>query len=416
MSSTDPGTNPKTSPEMSPRMTTAPTFEISGRDPSTGRRCTVEVADGLITQVHLDSADAADDADDATTGAETEPWLAPGLVDLQVNGFAGFDVNAADAGPDTIVAMVRALWKVGVTTVVPTIVTASEEHIVTCLRRVVAARAEDPMVRHAVPYVHVEGPHLSSEDGPRGVHDAAQIRPPDVAEFDRWQQAGEGLVGMVTMSPHFPGSPSYVRALADHGVLVSVGHTGATPEQIHAAADAGATFSTHLGNGAHAVLPRHPNYVWAQLADDRLTAGFIADGHHLPADTLVAMLAAKGPERSVLVSDATTLAGSPPGVYQTPVGGAVELSAQGRLSHVGTPYLAGAARPVTDGVAHVANLGRFSLAEALALATSSPGRFVGGRGRLAAGAPADLVTFHWSPGNPTLTVDKVVAAGTPVVG
>ncbi|MFD2080022.1 N-acetylglucosamine-6-phosphate deacetylase [Actinopolymorpha cephalotaxi] len=404
-------------------MNPGPAFEIAGRDPATGRRCTVELAGGLITQVHVDSPDTSAGGTDATNhtdstpdATETEPWLAPGLVDLQVNGFAGFDVNAADAEPDTIGAMVRALWKVGVTTVVPTIVTASEEHIVTCLRRVAAARADDPMVRHAVPYVHVEGPHLSAEDGPRGVHDADQIRPPDVAEFDRWQRAGAGLVGMVTLSPHFAGSTHYISALAERGVWVSVGHTGATPEQIHAAADAGARLSTHLGNGAHAVLARHPNYVWAQLADDRLTAGFIADGHHLPADTLIAMLAAKGPERSILVSDATTLAGSPPGVYQTPVGGAVELTAQGRLSHVGTPYLAGAARPVTDGVAHVANLGRFSLAEALALATTSPGRFVGGRGRLEVGASADLVTFHWSPGNPTLTVEQVVAAGTPVVG
>ena len=310
--------------------------------------------------------------------------------------------------------MVRALFATGVTTVVPTIVTASEAHIVACLRRIVRARAADPLVRHAIPFVHVEGPHLSEQDGPRGVHPAAHVRPPEVAEFQRWQDSCDGLVGLVTTSPHFDGSASYISELTSRGVRVAVGHTHAAPEQISAAADAGASLCTHLGNGAHALMPRHPNYLWAQLADDRLSAGFIADGHHLPADTLTVMLRAKGLDRSFLVSDATALAGSAPGVYHTPVGGEVELSRDGRLSHRGTPYLAGAARPVADGVAHVANLGRFSLAEALALATTSPGRFAGGRGTLAVGAPADLLTFAWSPGKPGLTVESVVVAGSPV--
>jgi N-acetylglucosamine-6-phosphate deacetylase len=382
-------------------------FDVSGRDPATGGRLTVAVRDGVVADVRLDTADRP--------GEETS-FLAPGLIDLQVNGYAGFDVNDPAAGPEAIVALVRSLFAVGVTTVVPTVVTASEEHILGCLRQVVRARAAEPVVRQAIPFVHVEGPHLSKEDGPRGVHALDQVRPPDLEEFLRWQEAAEGLVGLVTMSPHFAGSTSYIAELVARGVRVAVGHTHATPEQIHAAADAGATLSTHLGNGAHAVLPRHPNYVWAQLADDRLSAGLIADGHHLPADTLVAMLAAKGAGRAFLVSDATTLAGSPPGIYETPVGGSVELSADGRLSHVGTPYLAGAARSVTEGVAHLAGLGRHPLADVLTLATAVPGRIVGGRGRLEVGAPADLMTFHWAPGDPTLTVERVVAGGRLMVG
>ncbi|GAA4990439.1 amidohydrolase family protein [Actinopolymorpha pittospori] len=381
-------------------------LELSGRDPATGGRLTVAVRDGVVAEVHLDSADRP--------GDET-PWLSPGLIDLQVNGYAGFDANDPTAGPEVIGALARSLFAVGVTTVVPTVVTASEEHILDCLRQVVRARADDPLVRHAIPFVHVEGPHLSEEDGPRGVHARDQVRPPDAAEFERWQQASEGLVGLVTMSPHFPDSTAYIAQLVSHGVRVAVGHTHATPEQIHAAADAGATLSTHLGNGAHAVLPRHPNYVWAQLADDRLSAGLIADGHHLPTDTLIAMLAAKGAGRAFLVSDATTLAGSPPGVYETPVGGSVELSADGRLSHVGTPYLAGAARSLTEGVAHLAGLGRHSLADALALASAVPGRICGGRGRLEVGAPADLVAFRWVAGDPTLTMERVLVGGTTVL-
>ncbi|MEQ7123533.1 amidohydrolase family protein [Actinopolymorpha sp. B11F2] len=383
--------------------------ELAGRDPATGLLTVVRIEDGLIAKVTRSPAGSAGSAEDA------EVWIAPGFVDLQVNGFGGFDANAAedDAGPEVVVGLVHALFAVGVTTVVPTIVTAAESHIIACLRRIVRARERDPLVRHAIPFVHVEGPHLSGEDGPRGVHPAAHVRPPDVAEFARWQAACDGLVGMVTLSPHFAGSPAYISDLVARGIRVSVGHTHAEPEQIRAAAEAGASLSTHLGNGAHAVLARHPNYVWAQLADDRLAAGFIADGHHLPADTLVAMLRAKGLSRSFLVSDATTLAGSPPGIYRTPVGGEVELSAEGRLSHVGTPYLAGAARSISDGVAHVAGLGPFSLGEAVALATTTPGAIAGGRGTLDIGAPADLVRFRRSAGKAGLTVEDVMVAGTP---
>lgn len=379
--------------------------QVVGKDPATGDLLTVRIEGGLIARVE---ATATDDDN-------SEPWLSAGLVDLQVNGFAGFDANSADGDLDLIVAMVRALVAVGVTTVVPTVVTQSEDHIVGCLRRIAAARAADSLVRHAVPFVHVEGPNLSPDDGPRGVHPAEHIRPPDVGEFERWQQACDGLIGIVTLSPHWPDSPAYISDLAGRGVHVSVGHTHADRAQISAAADAGASLSTHLGNGAHAVLPRHPNYIWAQLAEDRLTAGFIGDGHHLPADTLIAMLRAKGLSRSFLVSDATTLAGAAPGIYRTPVGGEVELSQDGRLSQRGTPYLAGAARSLTDGVAQVANLGPLSLAAALSLATASPGRVAGGaRGTLVVGAPADLVRFRWSPGQQTLEIDDVLVAGAPV--
>jgi N-acetylglucosamine-6-phosphate deacetylase len=385
--------------------------EITGRNTHTGTRTTVRSHDGVITEVCPAEATPAD-----PSCADTDRWLSPGLVDLQVNGFAGFDANATDGDPQTVVAMVHSLFAVGVTTVVPTVVTAAEDHIVGCLRRIAEARALDPLVRRAIPYIHVEGPHLSEQDGARGVHPLEWIRPPDRAEFDRWQQAADGLVGMVTLSPHWDGSAAYVAELAARDVHVAIGHTHATPDQVRTAAAAGARLCTHLGNGAHGTLPRHPNYLWAQLAEDLLSAGFIADGHHLPADTLTAMLRAKGLSRSFLVSDATTLAGAAPGIYQTPVGGEVELSADGRLSQRGTPNLAGAARSVADGVATVANLGPFTLGESVDLATVSPGRFTGGRGRLTVGAPADVVTFDWAPGKDTLTVGQVLVGGTLVVG
>lgn len=371
---------------------------LSGRDPATGRSITVTARNGLIDSL-------GDGPPDETR------WLSAGLIDLQVNGFGGRDLNSPSLCIETVTALAHRLLSCGVTTFVPTLVTAPHEQITAALTVIAAARRDDPLLAHAIPYVHLEGPHLSSEDGPRGVHDRSSIRPPSLPEFEAWQQACGNLIGLVTVSPHYPHSADYISELTSRGVHVAIGHTHASPDQIHAAAAAGARLSTHLGNGAHAVLPRHPNYLWSQLADDRLTACFIADGHHLPSDALTAMIRAKGTERAVLVSDAVALAGMPPGRYETPVGGSVELSGDGRLVATGTPYLAGAARSLADGVAHVVDAVGLDLAQALHLATVQPGRFVGGRGCLEVGQPADVIRFSYSPGDPTLDVDTAWILG-----
>jgi N-acetylglucosamine-6-phosphate deacetylase len=229
-----------------------------------------------------------------------------------------------------------------------------------------------------------------------------------VAEFERWQSASGGLVGMVTLSPHFPESTEYIRELSSRGIHVAIGHTDASPEQIHLAVEAGATLSTHLGNGIAGVIPRHANVLWPQLAEDRLTATMIADGHHIPDDMLKVMIRAKGTERSILVSDAVAHAGMRPGIYDAAVGGKVKLDSNGRLSLVGTEYLAGAARPLKDGVARLVSMG-ISLHDSLRMTTENPGRFVGGIGVLRVGAPADLIHFTLEAN--TLRIHRVIAKG-----
>jgi len=368
---------------------------ILGRDPVTGRGLAVEIEGGVIRAVAF-----------AEHGEKR--WLSAGFVDLQVNGYAGHDLNGPTLDVATVRALCRALLKVGVTTFLPTLITATEARLVSALRIIREACAAHPEVAAMVAGVHVEGPHIAPEDGPRGAHPAADVRPPDVAEFDRWQEAAGGLVRLVTLSPHWPEAPAYVRHLVKSGVVVSLGHTAADAAQIAAAVDAGATLSTHLGNGSHALLNRRHNHLWPQLADDRLTAMFIADGHHLTSAQLKVMLRAKGLGRSLVVSDAVALGGLPAGKYQTPVGGKVELRADGCLVlDDGTGnYLAGAALPMLAAVPVLVGQVGLTFGEALALMTSSPGRMVGGRGVLAAGQPADLVALAWDGGS---TLPQVVA-------
>jgi len=371
---------------------------IVGRDPATGQGLAVECVDGTI--VSITSAQVDDTA-----------YLSAGFIDLQINGYGGQDLNAGVPTAATIEQLARHLLAAGVTSFAPTLITASESALLAALAAIVAARRGNALLAEMIPFVHVEGPSIDPADGPRGAHPLEHVRAPDLAEFARWQAACDGLVGMVTLSPHFPGAPDYIRGLVAQGVLVSLGHTGASPEQVVAAVEAGARLSTHLGNGAASVLPRHPNFIWTQLSDDRLTASFIADGHHLPDATLKAMLRAKTLDNAILVSDAAALGGQPPGRYESPIGGAVDVSAEGRLSVAGTPYLAGAGHMLNQNIAHAIRATGLSLAQVLGLVTKNPGRFVGGRGVLQPGARADLTRFFWESGAASLRIADVFVAG-----
>lgn len=348
---------------------------------------------------------------EAAAGGEDLPFIAPGLVDLQINGYAGYDLNAPGLSAATVSSLARVLLELGVTRFIPTLITGSEADIIGNLAAISRARETDAVVRAMTPFVHVEGPHIAEANGPRGAHPHSAVRAWDIAEFDRWQAACGAIVGMVTMSPHRADAIPYIAALNERGVHVAIGHSDASSEQIHDAAGAGAVLSTHLGNGLAANLPRHPNLLWAQLADDRLTATFIADGHHLPADTLKAMIRAKGLDRSILVSDTVALGGMQPGRYDTAVGGEVELGVDGRLSLAGTPYLAGAALPLFDAIPLVMRDVELSLAQAMRLVTVNPARFAGGGAALAVGERADLFCFRLNAGGKRFALDGCWLAG-----
>ncbi|MFD2671395.1 N-acetylglucosamine-6-phosphate deacetylase [Marinicrinis sediminis] len=334
----------------------------------------------------------------AVTGEPAQPnlpFVAPGLVDLQINGYQGDDFNTLPLQVSTVVRMTRALWSEGVTAYMPTVITHHADAIEQAVSAIASACEQDALVEASIVGIHLEGPFISPEDGPRGAHDRSYIQPPSWKLMNRWQTAAKGRIRLITLSPEWEEAAAFIRTCTVHGIQVSIGHTAATPEQIQQAVQCGAVMSTHLGNGAHLMLPRHPNYLWEQLAQDALWTCCIADGFHLP-DSLLKVIMKVKKERAILVSDAVSLCGLAPGRYQTHVGGEVVLTACGRLHLAENPdLLAGSAQMLKWGIEHVTSKGLTTLDEAWDMASLHPARVMKlpGMHGLAAGAAADAVWF-----------------------
>lgn len=329
---------------------------------------------------------------------EALPCVAPGLVDLQINGYGGWDFNQVPINEQAAERVTHMLYGEGVTTYFPTVITNSDEAIAEALHSIVRARAEDSLIERAIGGIHLEGPFISPEDGPRGAHNSDYVRAPDWSLFQRWQEVAEGTIRILTLSPEWPEAPEFIAKCVESGVTVAIGHTAATPEQIQEAVAAGALMSTHLGNGAHPMLPRHPNYIWEQLAQDDLWACVIADGFHLPNSVLKVVLRTKS-ERAILVSDAVALSGMEPGQYDTPIGSRVVLAPEGKLYLADTPeLLAGSVKTLREGIEHLVLSQLSNLPEAWEMASTRPATLLHlpTRPGLSAGAPADLVVFRYA--------------------
>ena len=321
------------------------------------------------------------------TSPSTGNCITPGWVDLQVNGFVGEDFNAAAPAVESVGKASRALAAEGVRHFCPTVITQSSEHISRALRTLVAGCAQDTLAAEMVLGFHLEGPWISPVDGARGAHPLEWVREPQWEEFLRLQEAADGRIRVVTLAPEIPGALQMIEQLVNCGVLVSLGHHLATAAQIKDAVSAGARLCTHLGNGVPAVLPRHPNVIWDQLAESDLYASAIYDGHHLP-DSVMRVLPQVKRDRLILVSDAAAPARCAPGVYEASIGGKVELSAAGRLSLLGTPYLAGAALGLKEGLQNAIRCGA-TLTEACAMVTTNVYHL------LAMAEPSTRTEFHW---------------------
>jgi N-acetylglucosamine-6-phosphate deacetylase len=318
----------------------------------------------------------------------------PGFFDLQVNGFAGVDFNEP-CTPEQLQHAIAAMRATGVTQFLPTIITSSREHFASCVRPLLHFAAA------AIAGIHLEGPYISPLDGARGAHPLVHVCDASIEDFKYRQDAANGRIVLVTLAPEVSNALPLIEYLVAANIKVAIGHTAATPEQIRAAIKAGATLSTHLGNGCANLLPRHPNFIWEQLAADELCASFIVDGHHLPAATVKAMVRAKTPARSILVTDAIAAAGCAPGLFE--LGGVtVELSADGRVAEPGKPWLAGSSLAMHKAVANTVRFTGLSIAEVLPMASTQPANYLGLE-------PVGTVIADWDEAHYALRVHTVVS-------
>jgi N-acetylglucosamine-6-phosphate deacetylase len=341
------------------------------------------------------------------------PIVAPGFVDLQVNGFRGQEFNDPQLTIEKVRTVALDLDAGGCTRFLATCTTDSLELLANSFSVITRAMEELPEVAARIAGIHCEGPFISPIDGPRGAHPKQHVRVPSVEAFLRLQDAAQGRIRILTISPEYDEAIPVIREAARSGVIVAIGHTAATSDQIAAAVDAGARMSTHLGNGSHAIIKRHPNYIWDQLADDRLVASLIVDGHHLPAAVVKSMVRAKGPTRCVLVSDVTSLGGMPPGRYSTGLGD-LEVLESGKLVVAGQrDILAGASLLLDTCVAQVMRFAGVNLTTAVEMASIRPAELLGiTNHRLDVGCPANLVLFDQpTPETTRLTIRRLMNQG-----
>lgn len=325
-------------------------------------------------------------------------WVAPSFFDPQINGCRGVGFNAPALTPDGVRLVADECRRHGIGGFCPTLITAGFDALRHGFATLAASRDADPDLARMIPGYHLEGPYLSGEDGPRGAHPREHARDPDWDEFRRLQDAAAGRILMVTVAPERAGAIKFIEELTAAGVVAAIGHTAATADQLNAAVAAGAKTSTHLGNGAHAVLPRHPNYLWDQLAEDRLWMSIITDGHHLPPAVVKCLVRAKGISQTLVTCDASSLAGMPPGRYRE-WGTELEVQPSGKVVVAGTPYLAGSGHFTDVCVGTLIRDAGVSLSEGVEMASIRPRELLGlPVPRLEAGEPADLVLFDWEPG------------------
>jgi N-acetylglucosamine-6-phosphate deacetylase len=343
------------------------------------RRGWLEVRDGRIAALgEGDVAGATRDLGGAL--------LTPGFVDVHVHGAAGAEF--LDATPDERASILRTHARGGTTGLLATTLTASRE---TTRAAVDAIAAADAVVGGAqVLGIHLEGPYLSDEF--RGAQDPEHLRAPDLEEIDALLAAGP--IRLITLAPELPGATAAIERLVSAGVVVSVGHTGATYAEAMAAFDAGARHATHLFNGMRPLHHREPGVIAAALERDDVTCELICDGHHVDPAAIRLAHRLKGADRSVLITDAMQAAGLGDGDYR--IGALPVRVRDGRAELADSGSLAGSTLTMAAAVRIAVQSAGIALADALRMASAAPARVLGleaSKGALAPGFDADLVVL-----------------------
>ncbi len=282
----------------------------------------------------------------------------PGFIDLQVNGYKRIDFSSSTLSTEDIYKATSLLVEAGTFAYLPTIVTCDLKIYERNLK-ILADVLNDKSIRKHILGIHLEGPFISPLEGARGAHPPEFIQKPSIELFKKFQDWARGNVKLITLAPEIEGAIELISYAVTNGVLVSMGHHLADDDVMERAVEAGALLATHLGNGLPGTINRHQNPLWWELACDKLYGMFITDGHHLPDDYIKVALRAKTPEKFLVVSDMSDLAGMPPGKYDFH-GAPVTLAPSGRISFADTPYLAGSSAVMLQCINKLASLNLLS--------------------------------------------------------
>ena len=364
---------------------TAP-FTVEGIHYATGNPVRIEVIDGRIGNI-IEIAGLKDE--------KSHLFIAPGLIDNQINGYANVDFSGSHLSAGDVLDATKAIWRDGVTSFLPTLISNSHENLIKNFRILDEALRKDELLRESIPGFHLEGPYISPEEGYGGCHPVQHIRRPSWDEFIEYQKAAGGRIIQVTIAPELEGAMEFIRLCTRNGIVIAMGHTNASAEQIRYAVENGVRLSTHLGNGCANLIHRHNNPIWPQLANDQLTPSIIADGHHLLPEEIRVFYKVKGPDNLILTSDVIYLAGMAPGKYSF-LESEVILTEEGMLLNAKLNCLAGASFPLKKGVENMMNFTGCSLTKAINMASGNVARIydLDDIGMLAPGKRADLILFE----------------------
>ena len=363
----------------------------------------IGIKDGKIADIHILKK---------LTSKDDTIFIAPGLIDNQVNGYKGY--SFVDIGQELTLEGIKEItsgfWEVGITTYIPTLVT-SEHNIHLKNLKLLATAKKDIETRGSIAGFHLEGPYVSPENGYRGAHLLMHVRKPNWDEFKELYDASEENILQTTLAPEIDGAFDFISKCKEKGVVVALGHHNASSVQINEAIDRGAVIATHLGNAIPNYIHRWNNTLWPQLAEERLNIGMICDGFHLTPEQIKVFYKTKGSDKIIMTSDMSPYGGLTPGFYFNAIGDTLELKAEGVVMYPANESLSGSASPLSKMVGYVMKVTGCNLADAIKMASTNAAQIYGldDRGELKQGMRADLILF--SLDDFTMNIKKTIVEG-----
>ena len=356
------------------------------------------VKDGIIEGYNLkETPDKVIDAE--------RYYVAPGYIDTHTHGYHGIDVT--EATPDELQQMSQMLAKHGVTSFLPTTVTASHEKLVQACKNVYQATSTwAPPKGARIIGVFLEGPYINPKE--KGAQNEQFIRKPNLKEFEEYYAVSKGLLRKILVAPEIEGATEFIKTVVEKGVKVSLGHSDATYEEAIKGIEAGATIANHIFNGMRVFHHREPGIALALLLDPKVYIEMIADYIHLHVATLQLVYKLAGPSRTILITDAISATGLPDGEYF--LGGLKIRVQQGISRLMDTGRLAGSTLTMDNAVKNMIKAGA-GLLEALTMASYTPSKSIEALtrekiGYLKPGYKADLIIL-----DEKLNVKKTIING-----